>query len=1142
MKRFLTLVLFLIGFIFAQAQCFKTLPFTENFDSSTWTISPTTTGIGTIDPCWTRISNPTTGYEWAVGPPTFPNNFTGAANDHTTGTGKYVYTNWTGSTFSTINARFESPEISLVGATSPELIFWYHMFGSGIGTLKAQVNAGNGWINLQTISGQQHSSPTASWSSSTLNLTAYVGDTVRVRFLATRTSFSTLARICIDDVSVAEAPTCPAPTALYTANTTASSTDFGWAVAPNDTFEIQYGPAGFTLGSGTIVSATANPQTISGLAGSTTYALYVRRICSPTDQSTWAGPIYTTTNCTAPAIAPFYEYFDHVKWVPQVSFPNTPGSMAPCWVDNPSAQFNYLWMVNPNGLTNFQTGPSADHTTGAGKYVGTERWGGNNNTANLTSPKIDLSTISNPEMTFWYHMYGSGIDKLEVRVKKLGSPYVTLLTITGEQQNSSTDAWDDETISLAQFNNDTVLVQFRGYKTNGFSSSVMIAIDDLSIYAGPTCPKPNNLSATNITINSADLSWTSGTGGSYEIKYGSVGFDPDVAGTSVPAPSSPHTVTGLTPGTDYDFYVRKICTGNDTSFWEGPLDLMTFCLATAPYTQNFDGSTWVISPIFNDPGTIDDCYNRSTNTEFMWTPGPEQFSSFQTGPATDHTTGTGQYMFTNPITLSNNSVNANLLTEYIDLSPLDTPELSFWYHMFGNQIGSLIVHVNDGTGWTQVFTKTGQQQSSKTDPWIEEIIDLSAFIDDTVRLRFRGSRGGFAFNSEIAIDDIDIHEKPDCSKPNNLAFNKVTFNSAQIIWTTGGASNWQIKYGPSGGPYSIVNAGTNPFTLSNLSPNTSYDVWVRDSCGVGSVSLWVGPVSFRTQCNPTAAPYSESFDGTTFVPWTFTNQPGSIDPCFRRSDTINYYWVPGPGQFSSFQTGPDSASAGSQFIYSRVGSGFNTNSSTTLRTTWIDISSLTSPELRYDYHMYGINIDKLEVYVQPYEGNQQLIKTHSGQSQTSSSAPWLQEVIPLTNVASDTVRFVFVASRTANGFRAEIAIDEIEVSNPQVCAIPTALSTSNPTATSVDVSWTSGSSASGSNIEYGPQGFTQGNGTVIYGVTSPHTVNRIKREYDLRFLCSGFMLLGNNQQLGWPNFGYYTKLSTSFGLNCAFHFKFERAV
>ena len=182
MKYFYSTVIALLSALTVGAQCLQTIPFTENFDGSAWTVSPTTTGIGTIDPCWTRISNPVTGYEWATGPPTFPSGFTGAQSDHTTGTGKYMYTNFTGFGTPPLNARFESPEISLVGSTSPELIFWYHMFGSGIGDLKAQVNAGNGWINLQTITGQQQTSSTSSWTSSTLSLSAYVGDTVRVRF------------------------------------------------------------------------------------------------------------------------------------------------------------------------------------------------------------------------------------------------------------------------------------------------------------------------------------------------------------------------------------------------------------------------------------------------------------------------------------------------------------------------------------------------------------------------------------------------------------------------------------------------------------------------------------------------------------------------------------------------------------------------------------------------------------------------------------------------------------------------------------------------------------------------------------------------------------------------------------------------
>jgi hypothetical protein len=58
--------------------------------------------------------------------------------------------------------------------------------------------------------------------------------------------------------------------------------------------------------------------------------------------------------------------------------------------------------------------------------------------------------------------------------------------------------------------------------------------------------------------------------------------------------------------------------------------------------------------------------------------------------------------------------------------------------------------------------------------------------------------------------------------------------------------------GPGGGTQ--VPAGSNPFTLTGLQSNTTYQAYVRANCGPGDVSLWNGPVIFTTQfvCPPNA--------------------------------------------------------------------------------------------------------------------------------------------------------------------------------------------------------------------------------------------------------------------------------------------------
>lgn len=92
-------------------------------------------------------------------------------------------------------------------------------------------------------------------------------------------------------ISGCTAPTNLSATRSTTVNTTAT---IGWTPSGTETsWEIQYGAPGFTVGSGTSVTATTNSKTITGLA-TTAYDFYVRAVCSASQNSTWVGPVNMT--------------------------------------------------------------------------------------------------------------------------------------------------------------------------------------------------------------------------------------------------------------------------------------------------------------------------------------------------------------------------------------------------------------------------------------------------------------------------------------------------------------------------------------------------------------------------------------------------------------------------------------------------------------------------------------------------------------------------------------------------------------------------------------------------------------------------------------------------------------------------------
>ncbi len=78
--------------------------------------------------------------------------------------------------------------------------------------------------------------------------------------------------------------TCPPPSDLTLDNITAGSVDVSWTAAPTATsYIVEYGPAGFTPGTGMTVTTTDVTATITGLDEITQYDVYVIGDCGATD-------------------------------------------------------------------------------------------------------------------------------------------------------------------------------------------------------------------------------------------------------------------------------------------------------------------------------------------------------------------------------------------------------------------------------------------------------------------------------------------------------------------------------------------------------------------------------------------------------------------------------------------------------------------------------------------------------------------------------------------------------------------------------------------------------------------------------------------------------------------------------------------
>ncbi|WP_025667234.1 T9SS-dependent choice-of-anchor J family protein [Aquimarina megaterium] len=149
------------------------------------------------------------------------------------------------------------------------------------------------------------------------------------------------------------------------------------------------------------------------------------------------------------------------------------------WTQETSDNIN--WTVDSNSTPSSSTGPSS--ATNGSNYIFTEASGSGNGFPNkvalLTSPCVDLTSESNAELSFDYHMYGSNMGTLEIRVSTNdGVNWTTAWSKNGNQGNS----WSSQTVNLSAYSGSTIKLQLKG--TTGSSYRSDMAIDNLKITSG----------------------------------------------------------------------------------------------------------------------------------------------------------------------------------------------------------------------------------------------------------------------------------------------------------------------------------------------------------------------------------------------------------------------------------------------------------------------------------------------------------------------------------------------------------------------------------------------------------------------------------------------------------------------------------
>ena len=164
---------------------------------------------------------------------------------------------------------------------------------------------------------------------------------------------------------------------------------------------------------------------------------------------------------------------------------------------------------------------------------------------------------------------------------------------------------------------------------------------------------------------------------------------------------------------------------------------------TFPYVESFENNTGAWTQ------------NSAPDDDANWSFDPNTTGTTQTGP--DAPSNGTYYLYfetSNPVA---NFDTAILTSPCIDLTSETSAFFSFDYHMHGANMGDLDVEISSDAGgsWTNVFTRSGEQHADETSIWLKEDIDLSAYLGNTINIRFVGTKGN-SFRSDMAIDNVRI--------------------------------------------------------------------------------------------------------------------------------------------------------------------------------------------------------------------------------------------------------------------------------------------------------------------------------------------------------------------------------------------------
>ena len=576
---------------------------------------------------------------------------------------------------------------------------------------------------------------------------------------------------------------------------------------------------------------TTTSYNITGLTSGTSYTFGVQSNCSATESGTMV-TIEVSTDCPAVTELPYYEGFE-----------NGLG----CW-----STLNFSNDGTPWFITNCAGLSTVDPHGGA--YV-VSSWSWNSTPMHadawLISPKFTLPNTTDSLTIAWWEITSSTYpDKYSVLLSTTTKDTAAFTTVLRPYAQAA-GTWTIQSADLTAFAGQDVYIAFhhQDYDMN------YLLIDDIALYQGAYIPPAPDTLTVVFAVNDATMGTTNPAPGTYQYISGdTVSFNP------IANPGYHFTNWVMSVGTEVD-----TLSSNYVSVYFLANSLMSY--GTVTMTALFEADTagtldtLIVHIAVNDPtlGTTTPAvgtYYVVANDTLMISATPN------TGIAFD-----GFRVLWNGQILSNLPAALNPFPCIANPNLLSLGEITVMA-MFNDGTAApdsltLIVNTADATmgttnpapgtyhiavGDTTLFVAV-PNSGYEFLYWIESISAAGMTMYDTIYTpSVTAAVTPMMANMTLSVTAyFQVGGTAPCEAPTGLTVTGVTDESITITWDANpNVNSWNIQYGVAG--VSIMNAtsNTNSFTLSNLTPATTYTIQVQADCGDGNESVWTSAVTATT--------------------------------------------------------------------------------------------------------------------------------------------------------------------------------------------------------------------------------------------------------------------------------------------------------